>query len=638
VVFGAFSALVYRVSVLFLGLVSASFGADYYLSNEGNDENSGVSPDEAWQTIDQLNDVVLGPGDVVHFRAGDTWRGPMLTVNQSGELGNPILFTSYGEGEKPRLLGSLRESLWIRTENSNIWESAGEYSATSRAAQIFLRSVEGNIIWGDFTFSDDMSDLNGNLKWLFANNKVYVYYSGDLNEDFEYVEIPQLANAVQINHQDYLAFRNLEIAYTTLSGIRDAYPPLNQKGLEVRNSHIHHIGYKGSDAAYGIYVSHSDAYYGYNEIHDCGRRSLSLSILDGNFGNGKMSNVVIENNHFHHGWHTTGLDMIIGSGDRVDSVVVRNNFFEGSLAIDLSNGLNAENSNHIFISNKAGGTEGDSAYIGNVYIYNNIFTHLHGKAIAFEWVEDTYIYNNTFYGLNPTIPNYQSVISLSRTSRNIDIKNNIIYNNDPRNTGRGLNNIFIASDAFYEGIELDYNLYFTSDPGTSHITFGESNVGGPSVSPDQYHMDDWDSYRQAHPEFDANSMVQENPGFLNPDANDFSLLESSPARGRGVAVDWIREDYNGNAINSPPDLGAVQFYQGVDVLKKKKEFSHFIEIQRTRVSVISSEKQVLSIFRMDGKKIFHFLFQGRASFDFSFLQKGIYYLKIENEIKKLEVF
>lgn len=47
----------------------------YYLANDGNDSNNGLSPDSPWQTLQRLASAPLAYGDVVLFKRGDVFSG-----------------------------------------------------------------------------------------------------------------------------------------------------------------------------------------------------------------------------------------------------------------------------------------------------------------------------------------------------------------------------------------------------------------------------------------------------------------------------------------------------------------------------------------------------------------------------------
>lgn len=72
-------------------LAGNGFAVDYYVANQGNDNNDGISYSTAWQTIDKVNNSSFQPGDTIHFRCGDEWR-EQLIIPSSGTNGSPIRF------------------------------------------------------------------------------------------------------------------------------------------------------------------------------------------------------------------------------------------------------------------------------------------------------------------------------------------------------------------------------------------------------------------------------------------------------------------------------------------------------------------------------------------------------------------
>ena len=73
-------------------------GVSYYVSNEGNDANDGLTPETAWQTLAKVSETELNRGDGVFFRRGDLFRGSLKTC--SG-----VTYAAYGEGDKPKFYG-----------------------------------------------------------------------------------------------------------------------------------------------------------------------------------------------------------------------------------------------------------------------------------------------------------------------------------------------------------------------------------------------------------------------------------------------------------------------------------------------------------------------------------------------------
>ncbi len=98
-------------------------GKVYYISNNGNDANDGLTPATAWQTLTRLKerDVVFGlkPGDTILFERGGVWRGTFSATKG-------VTYSAYGEGAKPIISGSVKNyadpALWTETETPNVYK------------------------------------------------------------------------------------------------------------------------------------------------------------------------------------------------------------------------------------------------------------------------------------------------------------------------------------------------------------------------------------------------------------------------------------------------------------------------------------------------------------------------------------
>jgi hypothetical protein len=651
------------IAFTFLCLSTAS-ATNYYISNAGDNTNSGLSPNASWATTTNLASTTLLPGDSVLFRCGDSWRTNNFYISQSGTADNYITIASYGTGNKPRLLGSRQIKNWnAHATLPNVWVNADfdDYPGVGGAiAQLFIHKSgtvddmgRDSLIWGNIYTSQNPAEMNSDYDWTYSNEGVlWLYYTANPNIDFEYTEAPQTTNYIEIQHQNYIAIDNLELAFCSLSGIRDSYPMLNQKGLKITNCYIHHIGYKGSPKAYGVYLCHSDAYYAYNEIHDCGRRSLSLSILDGNFDNGRMENVVIEHNHFHHGWHTTGIDGIIGLNDVVDSVIIRNNYFEGNPDVDLTNGQNAQNSNHIFLSAKAKDVDGDTSSYTGVYVYNNIFTYTHGKAVMFENVDDSYICNNTFYGMNPTLPNAQSIISLSASSEGNTVLNNIFYNDDDQATNPEMDlvTINITIPGLRSNSIIDYNLHYSTDSDNRMLSTPDTIApGGWWI----YSYTSWDfmkstfNFEVNSPQFSATDLELTNPKFIDA-PNDFNVDTDSPAIGAALPLSFVTDDYFGNPRHpSAPTIGALEFSYKTSAdeiasdIQENKPIEMYPNPANEFVYIKVTDASYLRLIDITGKQIYEqFIPEGLNTISLENIKPGVYIVEIasKNAISTLKLF
>ncbi len=101
-------------------------GTVYYVSDNGDDENDGLSPDSPIKSFDKLDSIDLKPGDGVLFERGSIFRLQYYYVCRER-----VVYGAYGEGEKPRIYGSSKnyadEKFWQPSEYENLWKCELEY-------------------------------------------------------------------------------------------------------------------------------------------------------------------------------------------------------------------------------------------------------------------------------------------------------------------------------------------------------------------------------------------------------------------------------------------------------------------------------------------------------------------------------
>lgn len=115
---------------------AAVMGADYYLDPAGDDAKDGETLQTAWKTLKRLNTAELLGGDTVRFKAGGLWRGSIKP--RSGEEGEPITYTVYGEGAKPRIYGSAELKDCWEPAGKNLWQTPVDKTTLSGPAEDFL--------------------------------------------------------------------------------------------------------------------------------------------------------------------------------------------------------------------------------------------------------------------------------------------------------------------------------------------------------------------------------------------------------------------------------------------------------------------------------------------------------------------
>jgi len=119
----------------FIILSLSAEATTYYVSNSGNDNNSGTSASSPWQTINKVNSFKFSPGDNILFNMGNTFYGGIV-ISKSGTSGSPITFGSYGSGANPIITGFSAVNSWTNV-GGNIWQSTSAVSSLTNLNMVF---------------------------------------------------------------------------------------------------------------------------------------------------------------------------------------------------------------------------------------------------------------------------------------------------------------------------------------------------------------------------------------------------------------------------------------------------------------------------------------------------------------------
>ncbi|MHC5269527.1 right-handed parallel beta-helix repeat-containing protein [Enterococcus sp. LJL98] len=118
----------------------------YYVSASlGNDQNTGMTPEVPWKTLEKINQQVFQPGDQILLKTDDTWMG-VIKPQGSGTKEAPIRLASYGTGARPVIHGGGTKygvySSTILLENQSHWRieqlELTNHGTDERVGQPFL--------------------------------------------------------------------------------------------------------------------------------------------------------------------------------------------------------------------------------------------------------------------------------------------------------------------------------------------------------------------------------------------------------------------------------------------------------------------------------------------------------------------
>ena len=200
---------------------------DYYISQIGNDSNTGISIQYPWRSIDRINRTQLNAGDSVWFQAQQTFKGNLIVSGLDIECSDkPITFRSYGEG---------RATI-----------DAGDGSG-------FLCSNTNGVHVIDLNFIGDGTDRNNGSGIRFVNT------------------LPEHKKLTNIR------IEKVEISGFKHSGICIAAEPIDGtwcgfSNVKIIHANIHDNGDAGLNC-YGVWnpehegYSHQDIYIGYCQVY-----------------------------------------------------------------------------------------------------------------------------------------------------------------------------------------------------------------------------------------------------------------------------------------------------------------------------------------------------------------------------------
>jgi len=397
---------------------SVLYATTYYVANDGDNGNDGLTTATPFQTCVAVEALTLQPGDSILFKAGGVWR-EILNIHQSGIAGNNIYYGRYGTGINPRILGSNKALDWTATATPNVWQTST--SLTNVSTQYYQGRIffltDDSVTWGVYRPYVNLSELTQEFDYTVTGTTHYVYSTVDPDLAYDSIEVTQREQCISLDFHSYLEFNGIDLKFGRIQGVWEGYPAKRgQTDLIFRNCTIGYIGYQGSGAAYGLSTYYSNLLVENCFFSDCGRRAVSLNTYENTVGGTRVENVIIRNNVFKRGYHTTSLDLstMNRTGDTVMNVYFYNNI------VDDRERLNSTpTSNQLFTQ---GGI--NTSRMTGIYIVGNVFIQSTATTMNLENSITHHIWNNTIISTHPTkATSPYGAISINGADT-IDLRNN----------------------------------------------------------------------------------------------------------------------------------------------------------------------------------------------------------------------
>lgn len=209
-------------------------GTIYYISPNGDDNNSGKSPKDAFKTTysDAFTSKVK-PGDAVLFERGGVWR-----LSESIRARSGVTYGAYGTGEKPALYMSpynyARKEFWLPSTRENIWKVSA--TDTDIGLLVFDHGKMVGVKKGSGIIA---LEKNGDYYFNANQDMLYLYYDGgNPGKAFKDIEIGFKKNIFTISRAQNVTIDNLKLKYSGTMAVSMC----NSDGSTITNCEIGFIG------------------------------------------------------------------------------------------------------------------------------------------------------------------------------------------------------------------------------------------------------------------------------------------------------------------------------------------------------------------------------------------------------------
>ncbi|HFU4123616.1 TPA: discoidin domain-containing protein [Streptococcus suis] len=535
---------------------TSSTGRTYYVSSlRGNDANNGLSESSPFQTLDKINQLTLGPGDVVKLENGSVFNNQYLHLNGSGSEGAPIIITNYGDSSASLpTINTNGHGQWYQDYGKQLDNARHKYQGTVSSA-ILLKDVE-YIEVSNLAITNAAAEEGKAYNAIDAMNRtgVAVVSQNKGTLDHIYLEGLRISNVKGNVYDKHM--NNGGIYFTTFKPINEAETGISRyNDVRVVNNHVTDVNRWGIALAYTAYWDQFTT------------TALPDSVME-RYG---ATNVVIENNYLRD----------IG-GDAITTMYAHRPLVQNNVAIETANQINPSDYsatdfgrvaaaiwpwkckdaifqyNEVYDTNYNQDAQAWDADYGDGTVYQYNYSHNNeGGAIMFCY---TQAYRNTFR-YNISNKDLAGVIS---AAHNPDAE---VYNN----TFIVAENVDVLRGAPHTGgtMNVENNIFYYTGTSPKNENWTKGNARATYNNNLYYNYanvptDDANAI-QADPKFAGDISSAPTSTTTGTSIHDrsafamFKLAEDSPAIDAGVLQGGHpNQDFFGEVVDSKPDLGAAE--------------------------------------------------------------------------------
>ncbi len=505
----------------------------YYISPNGNDTNSGNSPEDAWKTIEKVNQMDFAPGSKILFEGGKSFAGNLyFTIGDGNDASNPIKVTSYGTGKAIINAGD-KDGIYVYNIagiiiDNLIFSGSGMYSNNASGIN-FYNDLPGNV-------KLNRVDITNTEVFGFRNFGIVIAaYNGNSGFNNVLLENNKVHDILDVGISSYGAFSSTKTGYA-------------HSNITVRNCEVYNIpGYsKKSHSGNGIVMSDvQNSLIEYCTVYDCGKGNTNCGGPVG-IWYWDADQVTIQHNEAYNISSGTGCD---GGGFDLDGGVTN-----GIMQYNYSH----DNDGAGYLVGQFGGARPMNNIIVRYNISENDAATNGGSVYLFNGaqnMDNIYVYNNTFYISEQPGNRTSAAIKLLEwklIKGNIQFNNNILY----AANGADLVSVPRGYSASFKG-----NLYYSPDAfniafqGTSYSSLENFRTTGNEI------LNTLNTGYQGDPNLNSpgtGTIIGHGKDLTG--LSSYKLAAGSPAKDKGINLEGgIGErDFYGNAPvrNSQQNIGA----------------------------------------------------------------------------------
>lgn len=511
----------------------------YYVdATNGDDSDTGTSPEHAWKTISKVNSSSFNSGESIYFKRRGEWKETLI-ISSSGSSGNPITFGAYGIGANPIINGADLVTAWTQYD-ANIWQA----TCNTEPTQVFFdRTI--------CTKESAVINLDSANEWYWSYNTLYVSSTNDPDTAYTNpgVEASQRHRCVYVPGAKNIIIRDLKLTKgnSAIGGgiFGESGAQVEIRSCQFDNFYGSAIHYYDGDIDSRIWLVTK------NSINNCGGNGIAMSThakgwivsqnvitnvgqLSGTEEHDYVAAIKITGNG---GNHTIENNTIDGGGNDVSIQSATGIWFDTipgeNSSIIRYNLVKNMNKNGIMIEVSS-----------DHEVYYNIVCDNNGYGIfIYRGSNDNKVFNNIAYNNKYGIGVIGNYPEQSDDMMNNLIKNNIAYNNN-------IHQLRVAFGGENDGTYGSGNVYEYNCFGAESSNFIE---WGFDIYKSTY--DAWETSYGS-----STYSVESDPLMTDPDNDDLTLQSTSLCINAGTNVS-LTSDYAGNAVpyGCCADIGAFEF-------------------------------------------------------------------------------